>query len=102
LGYQIPCFFAPQSDSEKKNNAIQKSSRAPRETTKSGVFLIHRRRRELFSATQELQSGHSLALEWKKLRTSSHSILVDTQRLKCIISKQMSSKQHVLALGLCG
>jgi hypothetical protein len=52
----------------------------------------------------------SLALEWKKWRTSSPyyvslvrcSILVDTQRLKYIISKQTSSKQHVLALGLCG
>jgi hypothetical protein len=32
-----------------------------------------------------------------------YSIIVDTQRLKCIISKQTSSKQHgVLALGLRG
>jgi hypothetical protein len=33
-----------QSDSEKKG-------------IKSGVFLVHRRRREFFPATQELQSG---------------------------------------------
>jgi hypothetical protein len=33
-----------------------------------------------------------------------YSIPVDIQRLKCIISKQTSSKHHVwrLALGLCG
>jgi hypothetical protein len=30
-----------------------------------------------------------------------YSVLVDTQRLKCIVSKQALSKQHVLALGLC-
>jgi hypothetical protein len=45
----------------------------------------------------------SLALEWTKWRTSSpayyvslvrYSIPVDTQRLKFIISKQTSSKQH--------
>jgi hypothetical protein len=30
-----------------------------------------------------------------------YSIKVDIQRLKCNIGKQTSSKQHVLALGLC-
>jgi hypothetical protein len=30
-----------------------------------------------------------------------YSIAVDIQRLKCNIGKQTSSKQHVLALGLC-
>jgi hypothetical protein len=43
-----------QSDSEKKKNAIQKPSAR---NDQLRVFLVHRRRREFSSATQELQSG---------------------------------------------
>jgi hypothetical protein len=47
-------FFCSKSDSEKIKPPFEK---APRETTKSGGVLVYRRRREFFSATQELQSG---------------------------------------------
>ena len=52
----------------------------------------------------------SLASEWHKRCTSStycvsllsYSIAVNIRRLQCNMSKQTASKQHVLALGLCG
>jgi hypothetical protein len=47
-------FLAPQSDLQKKKTPFE---RAWRETLKSGVFLVHRRKRKIFLATQKLQSG---------------------------------------------
>ena len=96
-----------QSDSEKKQTPFESPRR---ETTKSRVFLVHRRRREFFSATHKNFRVTSLPLEWQKWCTSStycvsllsYSIAVDIRRLQCNMSKQTSSKQHVLALGLCG
>jgi hypothetical protein len=54
FGYQIPCFLLHRAIQKKRKTPFE---RAPRETTKPGVFLVHRRRRELFSVTQERQSG---------------------------------------------
>jgi hypothetical protein len=60
-------FLAPQSDLEKKEKTP--FDRAWRETPKSGVFLVHRRRRKIFLATQELQSGQFGLRMAKKRRT---------------------------------
>jgi hypothetical protein len=54
LGHQIPCFLLHRATQKKRKTPFE---RAPRETTKSGVFLVHRRRRKFFSATQELQTS---------------------------------------------
>jgi hypothetical protein len=99
-------FSAPQRDLEKNPNAVRKG--LARNAQIRGVFGSPPSAEDFF--------GDARTSEWpvwaqngKKWRTSSpyyvslvrYSILVDTQRLECIISKQTSSKQHVLALGLC-
>jgi hypothetical protein len=73
------------------------------------VFLVHRRRQEIFFGDARTSEWPVWAQNGKKRRTQSqyfvspisYSIKVDIQRLKCNIGKQTSSKQHVLALGLC-
>jgi hypothetical protein len=99
-------FFSPQSDSEEK----KRHSKELREKRPNpGSFWFTAVGGSFFQRHKNFRAG-SLALEWTKWRTSSpyyvslvrYSILVDTHRLKCIISKQTSSKQHVLALGLRG
>jgi hypothetical protein len=101
-------FFAPQSDSEKKEKRHSKELREKRPnpgsfwfTAVGGSFFFSDTRTSEWQVWpwNEKNGAHQSSPYYVSLVRN--SILVDTQRLKCIISKQTSSKQHVLALGLC-
>jgi hypothetical protein len=97
-----------QSDSEKK--AKRHSKALGEKRPNPGSFWFTAVGGSFFPATQELQSGQ-FGLGMAKMAHIKPILCVfakpfyfpvDIQRLKCILSKQTSSKQHVLALGLCG
>jgi len=99
-----------QRDSEKTGAPFESSQR---ETLKSGVFLVHRRRRKLFSATQEVESGHFGLRMTETAQTKPilcgfdcpfHSSGDPAPGYPPAVHHQQAGtcKQHVLALGLCG
>jgi len=106
LGYQILCFLLRRAIRKKNETPFE---RAPRETPKSGVFLVHRRRRKIFLATQELESGQ-FGLRMAKTVHTKPTLCVFNRLCRCsgntapaLHHQQASaSKQHLLALGLCG
>jgi hypothetical protein len=95
-----------QRDSEKTGAPFESSQR---ETLKSGVFLVHRRRREIFSATQEVESGHFGLRMTETAQTKpilcvfAYPFYSSGDPAPAVHHQQASTcKQHVLALGLCG
>ena len=96
-----------QSDSEKK--AKRHSKALGEKRSNPGSFWFTAVGGSFFQRHKNFRVA-SLASEWHKRCTSStccmfllsYSIAVNIRRLQCNMSKQTSSKQHVLALGLCG
>jgi hypothetical protein len=100
-------FLAPQGDLERKRKRRSKGLGEKRPNP--GCFWFTAVGGRFFWRRKNFRVA-SLGSEWQKRRTQSgcafvspisHSIKVDIQRLKCNIGKQASTKQHVLALGLC-